>query len=118
MQVIGSDEFMDSAILNTREKAAILWAKHVTKNTARSRDDIFKIISESFTEPEIVELTLVISYFNMNNRFVDSLHIPLEPLEHVNKIKGSVKVNPEKIRQYLENILENWPNNFPEPNPD
>ena len=54
----------------------------------------------------------------MNNRFVDSLHIPLEPLEHVNKIKGSIKVNPEKIRQYLENILENWPDNFPEPNPD
>ena len=109
---------MSSTILTEREKAAVLWAEHVTKNTARSRDDIIDLVSQSFDEAEIVELTLISAYFNMNNRFMDSLKIPLEHEDHVNRIKGSGKLDPEKVRDYLQTILDNWPEEFPEPNPD
>ena len=44
---------MLSDALTDREKAAVLWAEHVTKNTARSRDDIFDIVRQSFDESEI-----------------------------------------------------------------
>ena len=109
---------MLSDALTNREKAAVLWAEHVTKNTARSRDDIFDIVRQSFGESEIVELTLISAYFNMNNRFMDSLKIPLEHGDHVNKIKGSGSLEPEKVREYLQTILDNWPEEFPKPNPD
>jgi len=109
---------MASPLLSKREKAAVLWAEHVTKNTAKFRDDIFKIVSQSFNESEIVELTMVSAYFNMNNRFVDSLKIPIEHEDEVNKIKGSVSLDPERVREYLQTILDNWPESFPAPNPD
>ena len=110
---------MDSDLLTDREKAAILWAKHVTKNTARSRDDVFETVRKQFSESEVVELTFASAYFNMRNRFNDSLQIPLEPHSGEGKIKErSVKVNTDKLKAYFEFILDNWPEQFPEPNPD
>ncbi|MBE88526.1 MAG: hypothetical protein CMM76_03685 [Rhodospirillaceae bacterium] len=109
---------MTSPLLSDREKAAVLWAEHVTKNTARSRDDVFETVRESFSESEVVELTMITAYFNMNNRFMDSLKIPLEHQDNVNKIKGTGSLDPKKIQQYLQTILDNWPERFPKPNPD
>jgi alkylhydroperoxidase family enzyme len=80
---------MDSPLLNDREKAAVLWAEHVTKNTGRSRDDIFEHVRSIFNEQEVVELTMITGLFNFRNRFMDSLQIPLEPVSDVNKIKKS-----------------------------
>ncbi len=107
---------MDSPLLNSREKAAVLWAEHVTHNTARSRDDIFEIVRSEFNEAETVELTFIIGYFNMRNRFNDSLNIPLEEQKEVDKI--AVKVNTDKLKNYLQYVIDNWPDGFPEPNPD
>ena len=41
---------MESKLLNDREKAAVLWAEHVTNNTARSRDDVFEQVRARFNE--------------------------------------------------------------------
>ena len=109
---------MDSQLLNDREKAAVLWAEHVTKNTARSRDDVFEPVRTKFNEQEVVELTMICGLFNFRNRYMDSLQIPLEPIDEVDKIKKSARVNPDNLKRYLELILENWPKKFPEPNPD
>ena len=109
---------MDSKLLNDREKAAILWAEHVTKNTARSRDDVFEQVRAKFCEQEVVELTMICGLFNFRNRYMDSLKIPLEPIEEVDKIKNSARLNTDNLKRYLEFVLENWPEEFPEPNPD
>jgi len=109
---------MDSNLLSEREKAAILWAEHVTKNTARSRDDVFERVRSIFDEQEIVELTMICGLFNFRNRYMDSLHIPLEPMEEVDKIKTSGRLNTDNLKAYLQFVLENWPETFPEPNPD
>ena len=109
---------MDSPLLNDREKAAVLWAEHVTKNTARSRDDIFEHVRGIFSEQEVVELTMITGLFNFRNRFMDSLQIPLEPIGEVDKIKKSVRLDPEKVKNYLETTVVNWPDSFPEPNQD
>ena len=50
LEVIVSDDYMDSSALSSREKAAVLWAEHVTRNTARERDDIFETVRKEFTE--------------------------------------------------------------------
>ena len=115
--VIASDKYMESDLLTDRHKAAVLWAEHVTLNTARNRDDVFDYVKSLFSEPEILELTLVCASFNMTNRVADSLHIDITE-DDVKKIKGSVRTNPEHLRRYLQLILETWPQEFPEPSDD
>ncbi len=96
----------------------MLWAEHVTRNTARARDDVYEEVARRFDEAEIVELTLMCGYFNMFNRFTDSLHVPIEDETEVDKIKRSVRIDPEAVRGYLETMLANWPAAFPDPAPD
>ena len=115
---VGSDDYMDSDVLSPREKAAVLWAEHVTLNTARERDDVWAQVREHFSEEEMVELTLMSAFFNMFNRFMDSLHIPLEVQGEVDKIKRSLDLDPEKVRTYLQTVLDEWPEEFPTPNRD
>lgn len=93
----------------------MLWAEHVTRNSARFRDDIYEAARKHFSEAEIVELTLICGFFNMFNRFMDSLHIPVELQGEVDKIKRSLHLDPEKVRAYLQTVLENWPARFPDP---
>ena len=110
---------MNSPLLSAREKAAVLWAEHVTKNTARSRDDIFEQVQKVFNTSEIVELTFVCAYFNFRNRFMDSLNIPVDETTGDNKIKKrTVHANPDKLKNYLQFVIDNWPEEFPDPNPD
>ncbi len=106
---------MNSPHLSPRERAAVLWAEHVTKNTARSRDDVFEQVSPQFTEAELIEVTLMSCLFNSWNRFTDSLHIPIEGQSEVEKIKKSVYLDPNKVKRYLQEIIDHWPDEFPEP---
>ncbi|MBI3126541.1 MAG: carboxymuconolactone decarboxylase family protein [Candidatus Tectomicrobia bacterium] len=106
---------MDSPLLTPREKAAVLWAEHVTRNTARERDDVYEAAREHFSEAELVELTLMAGFFNMFNRFMDSLRIPLESEGEVNKIKRSVRLDPGTVKRYLEDAVAAWPQEFPRP---
>lgn len=109
---------MRSPHLSAREKAAVQWAEHVTKNTARSRDDVFEETRRHFSEPEIVELTLICGMFNMFNRFMDALRIPVEVQGEVDKIKRSLMLDPDKVRSYFGTVIETWPARFPQPGPD
>ncbi len=106
---------MESDLFTPREKAAILWAEHVTRNTARSRDDVFEEVREHFSEAEIVELTMVSGLFNLFNRYMDSLGIPLEEQSEVDKIKKSLRLDGEKVKTYYETMVAHWPSEYPEP---
>lgn len=112
---IGSDDYMDSPLLNPREKATVLWAEHVTRNTAKSRDDVVEEVQKHFTDAEFVELTFVISYFNMRNRYHDSLKLPNDEVDIIEDV-GRLRPDPEKLKAYLQEVLDNWPDAFPEPN--
>ncbi|MBT3765455.1 MAG: carboxymuconolactone decarboxylase family protein [Rhodospirillaceae bacterium] len=109
---------MESDLFSDREKAAILWAEHVTKNTARSRDDVYETVRAQFSEAEMVELTMMSGLFNFYNRFMDSLGVPLEIQGEVDKIKRSVNLDPARVKQYMQTLIDNWPDEFPTPNPD
>lgn len=106
---------MDSPLLSPREKAAVLWAEHVTRNTARARGDVYGAVREHFAEAEVVELTLMVGFFNMFNRFMDALDIPVEAEGEVNKIKRSVRLDPAAVERYLGDVLASWPEAFPRP---
>ena len=95
-----------------------MWATHVTLNTAKEDNGIYEQVRKQFDEQEIVELTLICSFFNFFNRLMDSLKVPVEKKDEVDKIKNSVHLNPEKVKNYLATIVENWPARFPKPNSD
>ena len=97
---------------------AILWAEHVTLNTAKENNGVFEQVRKEFSEEEIIELTLMSGFFNLFNRFMDSLQIPIESQDDVDKIKRSVNLDPAKIYDYLEKIVKSWPKDIPGPNPD
>lgn len=111
--VIGSDDYMESPLLTPKEKAAVLWAEHVTRNTAKHRDDVAEEVQKHFTDAEFVELTFVASYFNMRNRYHDSLKLPLDEELNAESV-GRPRLDPEKLKKYLEEVLDNWPDTFPE----
>ena len=104
--------------MNAREKAAVMWAEHVTKNTARSRDDVFATIKSLFSDAEIVELTLMSAFFNLFNRLTDSLRIPLETSDEVDLIKRSVQLDPNKLESYICRLCNEWPDETPTPASD
>ena len=56
---------------------AILWAEHVTMNTAKEDNGVFEQVRQEFSEEEVIELTLMSGFFNLFNRLTDSLHIQL-----------------------------------------
>ena len=106
---------MDSDLLSEREKAAVLWAEHVTLNTARYRDDVYDTVAAVFNQSEIVDLTLMSCFFNLFNRFVDSLRVPVEMPSEVDKIKTSLHLDPDKVKRYYETVAANWPDEWPTP---
>jgi hypothetical protein len=108
---------MDSDLLTDRQKTAVLWADHVTRNTAKRRNDVFEQVKAQFSEPEILELTLVYGMFNMLNRVADSLHIDITD-HYVDRIAGSQRTDPEVLRGYVQNLLDTWPERLPEPSKD
>ena len=98
-----------------REKAAVLWAEHVTLNTAKTRDDVFCAVRRHFDDTEFVELTMVITYFNMRNRFQDALRIPLDEPKTILGITIGRRQDPENLKTYLADVVAAWPESFPGP---
>lgn len=109
---ISSDEYMASGRFSEREKVALLWAEHVTRNTARQRGDVYARVKAQFSDAEIVELTLVCAMFNMINRINDSLAIDIEAQSEIDKIKGSLVLDPQRVGSYLHWLADHWPADF------
>ncbi len=96
----------------------MLWADHVTRNTARSRDDVFEQVKAVFSEGEIVELTMMSGFFNFFNRFMDSLHMEVEDHSSVQKIMRRINLDGQTVQQYYRTLLDHWPETMPEPSGD
>ncbi len=109
---MSSDDYLTSDLFDARERAALEWAEHMTRNTAASRDDVYDRVKAQFSDAEIVELTLICSMFNMINRFNDSLKLTIENQAEVDKIRGTVHIDPASIKTYLRWLADNWPDDF------
>ena len=64
---------------------------------------------------EFVELTMVITYFNMRNRFQDALRIPLDEPKTISGITIGRRQDPENLKTYLADVVAAWPESFPGP---
>jgi len=115
VEAIGSDGYMDSPLLTDREKATVLWAEHDTHNFVLNDAATAEKVQKHFSDQEFVERTFVASYFNMRNRYHDSLKLPLDEVS-VAGDTSRLRPGPDKLKAFLQNILDSWPDEFPEPN--
>lgn len=59
-----------------------------------------------------MELTLICGMFNMVNRINDSLKLTLEGQPEIDKIRGTLRIDPVKIKNYLRWLADSWPEDF------
>jgi AhpD family alkylhydroperoxidase len=72
------EAWRESPLYNERERAALAFTEVLTRlsETASVPDDVFEALKASFTEQEMVELTLLINTINAWNRFNVAFRVP------------------------------------------
>ncbi len=65
--------------LSPRQRLAVDYADALTRDVQGITDDRFTEIRAHFTDGEIVELTIVVAFFNHLARFAETLRLPVEP---------------------------------------
>ncbi|MDA1089298.1 MAG: carboxymuconolactone decarboxylase family protein [Proteobacteria bacterium] len=118
VMVIDGDDYMSSDLLSPREKAAVLWADHVTRNTVRDHPEVRAQVRDHFNDAEMVELTLISGMFNMFNRFMDCMGVPMDTQKDIDSIQDSLHLDPNQVKAYFAHVADNWPDTIPGPNPD
>ena len=109
---MSSDDYLTSDLFSEREKAAILWADNMTRNTAQKNGEVYDRLRANFTEGEIVEVTMLCAMFNMINRINDSLDVLIEEQPEIDKIQSSLHLDPAKMGDYLRWLADHWPSEF------
>ena len=104
-----------SAHFSPAEAAAILWAEHVTDNTAKRRDDLFAGLKPHFSTAEIVELTGFCAFCSRMDLLHNALRIPLESAGDIAALNRTVRLEPAQLKAYVETLLARWPTEFPSP---
>lgn len=102
-------DYQNSELFTAAEKAAIAWAECLTKiDYQQGRGKAVKDeLKKHFSEPQIIEITMVSGFFNFWNRFVDGLEIDLESEDSVGKIKNSKKVDVDRYVEYMRSAWWN-----------
>ena len=106
---------VSSPRFSERERAALVWAQHVAQNTAKHHDAVFGELKRHYNDAEIVELTGLCAETNMVNRFCNALRVPIESAESFATLCRAPRVDPARLKAYLEAVLADWPQQLPVP---
>ena len=90
-------------MFDERDQAAIAWADLVTRNEAHADPSALERVRRSFSEPEVVELTLAASLFNFLNRFNDTMWLELDGGAPPST---QLHVEPEAFARYAASMFE------------
>lgn len=115
LRALASVESANSPCFTPRERAAIVWAEHVARNTAKHHDDVFNQLKAYFDNPEIVELTALCAFANKMDRIQNALRLPPEAQPSIDAMYRSAHVEPSSLRKYLQTVVESWPQKLPAP---
>ena len=95
------DGYAASDLFSPAEKAAIAWAECLTTLTYREHPEAMDELKRHYSEPQIVEITMISGFFNFWNRFNDGLQMDPEAHEVTQLFKKSVKVDPAAYVAYM-----------------
>jgi hypothetical protein len=83
--------------------AAIVWADRVTRNEAHADPAAWTRLHDSFTQAQVVELTLAVCLFNFLNRFNDTMWLELDDGAPPG---AELYIEPEVFRRYAASMYE------------
>lgn len=115
LALVASDDCAASPRFSPRERATLAWAEHVARNTAKKRNDVYEAVRRHFSDAGIVELTGLCALSNKVDRIENALRVPLEDPAAVAALYRSPRLDPERLKSYLAEIVANWPREFPVP---
>lgn len=108
-----SDDCLQSTKLSKRERAAMLWAWHVAKNTAKFGNEVFDEVRQSFNDAELMELSALCALANMMDLMRNALAIPPETPAEIAALNRSTRIDQEQIKTYFETLVAKWPREVP-----
>jgi uncharacterized peroxidase-related enzyme len=79
LDALEQDQWAASPLFSQAEKLIIAYATHITQDARRVPDDLFETLRATFSEAQIVELTVRIGMCSFFNRFNDALRLDIEP---------------------------------------
>lgn len=77
-QLVHLQEFESSSLFNAGERAVIRYALEATRNVKVS-DQTFAAVREVLDDQQLMELVLVVAFYNMVVRILEPLEVRLEP---------------------------------------
>jgi len=69
----------DGGDIRPEQRLALDYAERLTRDVHGIDDERFRQVRGYYTDPQIVELTLTVSYFNYFTRFAQAVNPPVEP---------------------------------------
>ncbi len=113
VKAISSNEYLNSPLFQKEEVLALKWAEAVTLNKASKDHVLFNELKSTYTENQIVEMTILCAMFNMINRINDSLNVDLEDTTEIDRIQKSLILEPKKMTHYLTWLSNFWQREYP-----
>ncbi len=104
----------DFAEFTPRQRAAIGWAALVAPNTAKRDETVFAKLKKYFNDAEVVEMTALCAIASNADLFYNALRVPVEPAVELAALYTAVIGNPARLRQYIEQVVADWPAEFPQ----
>ena len=110
-----SADASSSPVFSVPERAALAWAEQVVPNKAKFRDDVFDELKRHFDDAEAIELTGLCAVSNMVDLIQNALRVPLESDAEIDAMNREPRLDPARVKHYLEALLAEWPEEFPTP---
>ena len=74
-QINNLADFENRSDFTTKEKAALRFAEHMTRDSHTVNDELWSELRRHFDEGEVIELAAAVGLFNYFNRFNDALRM-------------------------------------------
>lgn len=95
------DAYQESDLFTAAEKAAISWARHLTKYAFGRHPEALAEMKRRYNHAQIVEATLVSGYFSMWNRFTDALESDLEDADQMSLFVKSAVIDKKDFAEFM-----------------
>lgn len=102
-----------SAEFAPHERAAIAWAAQVAPNFAKRDEVAFNELKKYFNDAEAVEITALCAVSSNADLIYNALRVPVEPAAEVAALYSAVAADPARLKRYLEQVVTDWPREFP-----
>ena len=113
MDALAGADCSGSVLFSPAEHAALRWTEEVVTNMAKRRGDLFDELKKHFDNGELVEITGLCAMANHMDLAQNALRVPLETNAEIEALNREVRIDPNRVKTYLEMLYTNWPDEFP-----